>query len=377
MKRVCFFDGEISGRFHDYFIDRAPSLAEYFRAAPTTTWTDILSGGINRYVKSRSVLQAEGIDRLYRERDPQYLRFLRDFVARYRDYDLIVMWTFNPLHPEVLCRELPRPRKILGFIDDPGSTYLRGIPYLWAFDGAFYASPSYNATSSFPDALERWGCPQHWWLPLSPAPEGLPRPVSDDFFEKRDLDLVYVGNHYSAKIDRLIRLKRHFGARLRIHGRWPLHGYSGWMRALGGKRVFPHRVTPLTNQERRALYLRTRIGINLHYSDTPNETGNMRMYEVPAHGMMLLCDKAGMDGHARIFRPGEEAVFYDSMEDAIEKAEHYLAHDRERIAIAKRGFERVRKDYQWERNFLAFLDWGCQIRKRDRGAPSVLRAHSG
>ena len=47
--------------------------------------------------------------------------------------------------------------------------------------------------------------------------------------------------------------------------------------------------------ERRALYLRAKIGINMHLSNQPSETGNVRMYEVPAHVAMPLSDKAALD----------------------------------------------------------------------------------
>jgi spore maturation protein CgeB len=56
--------------------------------------------------------------------------------------------------------------------------------------------------------------------------------------------------------------------------------------------------------------------------------------------MMLLCDEAGRNAHAHIFKPSVEAVFFSSIQDAIEKAEYYLAHDEERIAIARAGWER-------------------------------------
>ena len=91
----------------------------------------------------------------------------------------------------------------------------------------------------------------------------------------------------------------------------------------------------------------------------------MRMYEAPAHGMMLLCDKAGLDAHAQIFEPDKEAVFYDSIEDAIEKIEYYLEHEEERIRIAQAGFARVHRDYDGELNLKNFLDWASGLRKKE------------
>jgi hypothetical protein len=83
---------------------------------------------------------------------------VRDFVDAYRDACLIILATYNPIHPEILHRRLRLPTKILGFIDDPYSTYERGIPYLWAFDGAFYISPSDDENRLFAEALRDRGC---------------------------------------------------------------------------------------------------------------------------------------------------------------------------------------------------------------------------
>lgn len=92
----------------------------------------------------------------------------------------------------------------------------------------------------------------------------------------------------------------------------------------------------------------------------------LRMYEVPAHGAMLLCDKAGRDAHESIFSPGTEAIYYDSVPDAIEKAEYFLTHESERLRIAQRGFQRVSTDYDWELNLRRLLDWAMSVRKRSR-----------
>lgn len=354
MKRVCYFHNPaVAGPFGDYELSTLDPLP-YFLRSPVP----------RRRARARAAAlwSAAGVDALYRERDPDYLRFAGDFVDAYRDSALIIMASYNPLHPEILRRELPHPTKILGFIDDPYSTYVRGIPYLWAFDGAFYISPGYNRNHRFADALRDWGCRHARWFPLVTAPQPHFEP-SESFFAARDIDVVYIGGSYGNKMTRLAALKRHLGPRLRVHGRWAYGGHAGWLRGLVGKPIYPHRVTSLSDAERRALYLRTRIGLNMHLSNEPSETGNVRMYEVPAHGAMLLSDKGALDAHASIFTPGVEAVFYDDLADALDKIEYFVAHPQERIAIARAGFERVQRDYRFEAVLQGLLDWASSLKR--------------
>jgi len=353
--KVCYFHNpHAAGSFHGYQLSTLDPAPYFLSGVPRRHWL----GARRRF---RSLFSAAGVDILYRDRDPAYMRFVGDFIDAYRDADLIILATYNPIHPEILHRELPRPTKILGFVDDPVSTYVRGIPYLWAFDGAFYISPSYDENRLFADALRDWGCRATKWLPLVSEPLPVFKPT-EEFFLSRDIDLVYVGKAYGNKVNRLVHLKRHFGERLRVHGRWALRGHVGWVRGIVGRPIYPHRVVPLSDTERRSLYLRAKIGIDMHVSNVPTETGNMRMYEVPAHGVMLLCDKAALNAHASIFEPDVEAVFYDDLADAIAKVEYYLAHSRERVAIARAGFERRRRDYDYERVLRGLLDWASGLR---------------
>jgi hypothetical protein len=368
MKKVGIFHFPRMENFHGYSIDSL-SPAPYF-----------LNGG-SRW-KYQDLVKAESIDQMYRDRDPAYMRFLHDFVEKFKDADLLVFAMSNPVHPEVLYRDLSKPIKVLGFTDDPFSTYVRGTPYLWAFDGAFSISPSYNGHLLFKDAFSQWGCKQTYWWPLvwpnltasnqsGLWPLAVPRIEAaqrgDSFFRERDIEIIYIGAAYGAKVDRLASLRKDFGSRLKIYGRWPYAGYAGALRALKGKPALWTRVAAITDTQRAALYSRARIGINMHLSGTPMETGNMRMYEVPAHGTMLLCDKAGMNAHERIFEPGKEAVFYDSTEDAIERIKYYLQHEDEREQIARAGFARVHRDYDGETHLKKFLDWASAL---DRGTPS-------
>lgn len=363
MKKVCLFDFAVKPTIGDYRIESFDPMS-YFPKRRHRTLADLILGGVNACYYHRELAKgAEYVDRLYRERDPYYMRMVGDFIDKFKEHDMIVFLHYNFIHPEILKRELADPVKILGFVDDPLSTYIRGIPYLWAFDGAFYISPGYADSLPFEKAIKRWtNAPTAWW-PLVPTPFQRPVDKDEGFFRNRTIDLTYVGNAYGPKIDRLIRLKKRFGDQFRVHGRWPFKGYHGFVRALQGKPVFTHRVTSLSNQERTELYWETKIGFNLHVSERPSETGNMRMYETPAHGMLMICDKAGDNAHVDIFEPGEEAVYYDTIEEAIELIEYYLHHEDERTRIAKAGFERYWRDYEWEKNLLRLLDWGIGLRK--------------
>ncbi len=396
MKRVCVFHFPRMENFHGYSIDSLDPVP-YFQNGTSP------GGAVKLF---RLLYEAKWIDEMYRNRNPSYMRFLRDFVDKFKDADLIVFHNYNPVHPEILCNELEKPIKVLGFVDEPVSTYVRGIPYLWAFDGAFYITPSFNETTLFPAALERWGCKQTYWLAqVPPRLDWLPQaslrgkapdeadlwPLvaarrealrgGDGFFRERQIDLVYVGQQYGPKVDRLVKLKQRFGSRFKIHGKWPLAGYGGIARIVKGRRPLWTRVRAISAQERASLYYRTKIGINMHLSMRPMETGNMRMYEVPAHGLMLLCDKAGLNAHAQIFEPDKEAVFYDSIEDAIEKIEYYLEHDEERIRIARAGFARVHRDYDGELNLKNLLDWASGLRKKEGlqhpAVPSLISPETG
>src|SRR5262249_15107942 len=106
----------------------------------------------------------------------------------------------------------------------------------------------------------------------------------------------------------------------------------------------------------------------------PMETGNVRMYEVPAHGVMLLCDKAALNAHEQIFQPDTEAVFYDDIDDAIDKINYYLVHDEERLRIAKAGFARVHGDYDGAKALKSFLDWAIAVPKRNAPTPRAAAA---
>jgi spore maturation protein CgeB len=65
------------------------------------------------------------------------------------------------------------------------------------------------------------------------------------------------------------------------------------------------------------------------------------VFDVPATGAFLLTDYSPeLEEH---FAIGQEIVCYRDVEELRDKARYFLAHDSEREAIARRGYEKALK----------------------------------
>ena len=58
---------------------------------------------------------------------------------------------------------------------------------------------------------------------------------------------------------------------------------------------------------------------------------------------------------AEYFVPDEEVVLYDSIEDAVEKTLFYLEHEELRDEIAQRGYEKVKKEFNYPKQIAKML----------------------
>lgn len=80
--------------------------------------------------------------------------------------------------------------------------------------------------------------------------------------------------------------------------------------------------------------------IALHFLRRENrDEQDSRTFEIPACGAFMLAERS--PAHERLFKDGEEAVYFDSIEDLYEKVSYYLQHDDARERIRRAGLERV------------------------------------
>lgn len=89
-----------------------------------------------------------------------------------------------------------------------------------------------------------------------------------------------------------------------------------------------------------------RIALNRHIAEAEEYANNMRLYEATGAGSLLLTDAKRNLGE--LFEPGREVVTYDDVDDLVEKAHHYLAHEDERAAVAAAGQARTLRDHTYE-----------------------------
>ena len=100
------------------------------------------------------------------------------------------------------------------------------------------------------------------------------------------------------------------------------------------------------------LYRRARIGWNLHNSIGPV---NSRTMMLPAFGVMQICDCR--DNLGKVFRLGEEAIGFETMDECVDATRYYLAHEDERRGIAIAGWQRVLADYTEEKWWYRLLNY--------------------
>jgi spore maturation protein CgeB len=102
---------------------------------------------------------------------------------------------------------------------------------------------------------------------------------------------------------------------------------------------------------------RSRITLNSHIDLAGREAGNMRLFEATGVGAFLLTDfKDNLD---TLFVPDREVAVWRSIEECLERIDHYLRDDNGRAEIARDGHARTMAQHTYRHRaaeILGFVD---------------------
>jgi len=255
------------------------------------------------------------LDKRWQERDPVLLKMYADLAEKLVDKDVLILYNGANIHPEFIKQF--NILKVYTAGDDPESTEILTKPVAPAFDIHLV-----NNIACL-DMYRSWGLDNvHFW------PLGSLNTVDDvaDITEElirsdnKNIPIVFLGGYQSHRQERFDKLVANFSE--------AYFAGSGWPRGF------------ITYDEYWQIYRRAAMGWNFHNSIGPI---NFRTYELPAFGIMQLCDNKSNLG--KIYELNKEVVGFDDVDEAIELTKYYLAHPQERKDIAVAGWQRWKREY--------------------------------
>lgn len=165
-------------------------------------------------------------------------------------------------------------------------------------------------------------------------------------------DVVFVGHYENdGRVELLEEVVRQ-GWRLRLYG----PGYD-WDPVIGCSRELKDQVPVrlVWGEEYNKALCGGKVAL-CFLSKLNRDTYTRRCFEIPATGTLMLSERT--DDLERLFQPGEEADFFGSREEMVEKLHLYLADEPRRRRVAEAGLRRVREDgHDVLSRMRTLLDW--------------------
>jgi glycosyltransferase involved in cell wall biosynthesis len=117
-----------------------------------------------------------------------------------------------------------------------------------------------------------------------------------------------------------------------------------------------------------------RVAVNRHIDAAEGHANNMRLYEATGMGAALVTDRGS--NLAELYAPDAEVATYGDVDELIAKLERLLAHDDERLALARAGQSRTLRDHTFavRMRALAEILEDALRRRGPRPARSTSRA---
>jgi spore maturation protein CgeB len=153
----------------------------------------------------------------------------------------------------------------------------------------------------------------------------------------RDRDVSFIGTPYDQRAQFLTRLWKEFGLSVSVSG-----GLV-WKKALGPEAtaaLYGSNGELFRDDYRHGIW---RAKINLSFITHSNcDEFVHKSFEIAGCGGFLLAERS--DGHMQRFREDEEAVFFSTIEECVEKIRRYLPDEAARDRIAAAGCARALRD---------------------------------
>jgi len=221
----------------------------------------------------------------------------------------------------------------------------------WRAFAPFYDYFAVIQKDPFLGELAAIGVENALYLPLAALPS-FHTPLELNPVERRRFgaDLAFLGAGYPNRRLAFRQLAHHD---FKIWGSdWEGDSFLAAYLQLEGARVAPEDAVKIFNA--------TKVNINLHSSvatDALVPSGdfvNPRTFELAACGAFQLVDERAL--LPELFAADELATF-TSMEQLLEKIDHYLAHPDERTAIVRRGRERVLREHTYAQRMQSLVEF--------------------
>ena len=183
----------------------------------------------------------------------------------------------------------------------------------------------------------------------------------------RDRGVSFVGTPYDDRAITLTRLADLNEFRVSISG-----NATAWKRSLREEAFSRlYREGELYQQQYREAIWRSKINLSFITHSNQDEFVH-KSFEIAGCGGFLLAERSA--GHLERFREGEEAVFFSSFEECVEKIRRYLPDEAARARIAAAGHARaVRDGYHNDRQMGLIVERAEQIVQKARDERKALR----
>jgi spore maturation protein CgeB len=153
--------------------------------------------------------------------------------------------------------------------------------------------------------------------------------------QDRNREVSFIGTPYDDRAETLRRLSSEFGVVISGNRR-------SWQRALPLEAFSAlYREGELYQQQYREAIWRSKINLSFITRSNQDEFVH-KSFEIAGCGGFLLAERS--EGHMQRFREDEEAVFFSSFEECVQKIRRYLPDQAARTRIAAAGHARAKRD---------------------------------